>query len=292
MGETQAAGPTGVAGPSVSFTEDELARLLELSRTTRTPWWRDYTMLIAGAGFALSLATGMISAYVGHQKDVHDQQAQLADTLQRIQELTLRQAEVYDKYKGTAFEAPSANMITAEINTAVRTATELALRLGSNATTAELTTIAQGQYGVGDAATTQRLLKAALAAAQNANDESIALRYLGYFDIHSGGTPDARREGEALYARALELDTKYDLQAFPYSQHFLKATASFDWASAIALYDCPGAQAHYADGITNLLANPRTPEMDQMRRMARGAYVNGIGAVIACKPPDQPELPP
>jgi hypothetical protein len=292
MGETTARQPIGAAGQAVSFTEDELARLLELARTTRTPWWRDYATLIAGAGFALSLATGMISAYVGHQKDIHDQQAQLADTLQRIQELTLRQADVYDKYKGTAFEAPTANMITAQVNTAVRTATELALRLGSNATTAELTTIAQGQYGVGDTVTMHRLLMAALASAQNANDESIALRYLGFFDIRNGGTPAARVDGEALYARAMTLETKYDLQAYPYSIHFLKAAAALGWSDAIGPTDCPSAQKHFAEGIVELQANPRTPEMDQMRRSARNAYVNGIGGNPNCSPLPFPDLSP
>src|ERR1700733_15935828 len=93
------------------LTADELARLRELACTPRKSWWADYGLLIAMAGFPLSLATGMISAYVGYRKDIHDQQAQLAAVLQTIQELTIKQAEVYEKYKGTAYEAP-ASMIT------------------------------------------------------------------------------------------------------------------------------------------------------------------------------------
>jgi hypothetical protein len=275
-----------------AFTPEQLLRLHELANTPKKPWWRDYPLMIGGAGFVLSLATGIISAVVGYRKDIHDQQAQLAGVLQNIQELTLKQAEVYEKYKGTAYEAPAANMITAQVNTAVRTATDLALRLGTNATTAELATIAQGQYGVGDATSVRLLLEAALAAARNANDESVALRSLGFFKIQSATTPDARQAGQVLYARAMTLDAKYDLQSLPYSVHFLRATASLDWANAIAPFDCAGAQAHFAEGARDLLANPRTPEMDQMRRGALNAYKFGLGGILQCKPLSSTSIPP
>jgi hypothetical protein len=276
-------------GEVESLTADELARLRELACTPKKSWWADYGLLIAMAGFGLSLATGMISAYVGYRKDIHDQQAQLAAVLQTIQELTIKQAEVYEKYKGTAYEA-TATMITAEINSDYRTATELALSLGSNATTAELTTIAQAQYGIGDSATIQRLLENALSNAQNANDESIALRLLGFLKIRNGAKAEARQEGEALFSRAMSLDAKYDLKSYPYSIHFLRATGAFGWANAIALFDCATAQKHFSEGIIDLEANPRNPEMDQMRRSALHAYSDGIGGVPTCKPSQQTVL--
>ena len=265
------------------LTADELARLRELACSPRRSWWADYALLIAAAGFGLSLATGMISAYVGYRKDIHDQQAQLASVLQTIPELEIKQAEVYEKYKGTSYEATAA-MITAEINSSYRTATELALRLGSNATTSELTSVASGQYGLGDPLTAQRLLKVALSTAQNANDESVALRDLGYLKIHSGTTAEARKEGEALYSRAMSLDSKYDLKFFPYQTHFLRATAAFEWANSIAPFDCVAAQAHFGEGVVDLMANPRNPEMDQERRIALHAYSDGLGGVATCKP--------
>ncbi len=272
------------------LTADELARLRELACTPRRAWWADYGLLIAMAGFGLSLATGVISAYVGYRKDIHDQQAQLAAVLQRIPELTIKQAEVYEKYKGSAFEG-TASLITSEINTDMRTATVLALSLGSNATTAELTTIAQGQYAVGDTATAQRLLEDGLSAAQNANDESIALRYLGLLKIRSG-TEETRKDGQALFARAMSLDTKYDLKSFPYATHFLRASGAFDWASAIAPFDCAAAQRHFEEGVADLVANPRSPEMDQMRRAALHAYSEGLGGFPTCKPSEQTVLSP
>ena len=277
-------------GPAALFTEDELTRLRELARAKQTRGWRDYGLLIAGAGFALSLATGVISAYVGYRKDVHDRQAQLAATIQTIQELGLKQAEVYEKYRGTAFES-IAGMITAEINTAYRTASELARGLGSNATTAELITVAEGAYPMGDYATTESLLTAALSSAQNANDESIALRRLGFLKVRNGTSQQSRQEGEALFARAMSLDTKYNIKSLPYTEHFLRGVAAFDWANSVAPFDCAGAQIHFADGVAELLANPRTPEMDQMRRTARRAYSEGIGGRLTCKPTKQTDLP-
>jgi hypothetical protein len=274
------------------LTADELARLRELACTPKQSWWADYGLLIAGAGFALSLATGLISAYVGYQKDIHDQQNQLASVLQRIPELTIKQAEVYEKYKGTAFEATAANLITAELNTDMQTASKLALNLGSNATTAELATIAEGQYGVGNSAVSEQLLKNALSNAQNANDASIALRYLAFLKIRSGVTPEARAEGEALYSRAMNLDKEYDLKSFPYSIHFLRATAALSWADAMAPIDCAAAQTHFGEGVVDLVANPRTPEMDQMRRTALLTYTAGLGGIPACKPSAQTVLTP
>src|SRR5580658_840360 len=123
----------GVAPEMQLLTADELARLRELACTPRKSWWTDYGMLLAIAGFALSLATGIISAYVGYRKDIHDQQAQLASVLQTIQELTIKEAEVYEKYKGTAYEETATTLITTDINTALKTATRLAFSLGSNA---------------------------------------------------------------------------------------------------------------------------------------------------------------
>jgi hypothetical protein len=274
------------------LTADELARLRELACTPKKSWWADYGLLIAAAGFALSLATGVISAYVGYQKDIHDQQNQLASVLQRIPELTIKQAEVYEKYKGTPFEATAANLITAELNTDMQTASELALSLGSNATTAELATIAEGQYGVGNSAVSERLLKNALSNAQNANDASIALRYLAFLKIRAGVTAEARAEGEKLYLRAMNLDKEYDLKSFPYSIHFLRATAALSWADAIAPIDCAEAQTHFAEGVVDLVANPRTPEMDQMRRTALLAYTAGLGGIPTCKPSEQTVLTP
>jgi hypothetical protein len=275
-----------------SFSDDELLELKRLASKPTATFCRNYPLLVAIAAFALSLSTTLISAYTSYRKDVHDEQAQLAASIQTIQDLMVKQAEVYEKYKGTAYAAPTANLITAQINTMLRTASELAIRLGTSATTAELTTVAQGLYATGDHDLTRQLLQTALASAHNANDESIALRYLGFMEIRSAASPEQRKAGEQLFARAAALDQKYDLTQLPYMVHFLRAVAEFGWADAIAPLDCNGSKAHFADAVNDLLANPRTPEMDQMRRTERGAYTNGIGGIAACRPPDQPVLPP
>jgi hypothetical protein len=282
----------GVAPEMQWLTADELARLRELACTPKKSLWTDYGMLLAIAGFALSLATGMISAYVGYRKDIHDQQAQLASVLQTIQELTIKEAEVYEKYKGTAYEETATTLITTDINTALKTATRLAFSLGSNATTAELVTIADGQSELGDSTTAQRLFEEALSNAQNAYEESFALRYFGYFKIRSAVTTETRKEGERPYARAMSLDAKYDLKSSPYSTHFLRAAAAFGWSEAVAPFDCATAQTHFGEGVVDLLANPRNPEMDQMRRTALRAYSDGLGGVPTCKPSGQTVLSP
>ena len=145
---------------------------------------------------------------------------------------------------------------------------------------------------IGNVATSQQLLQDALSAAQNANDESTALRYLGYLEIRTGTTPQTRKEGEELFSRAMSLDKKYNLQYSSYQANFLRAAAAFDWANAIAPFDCGAAQKHFDDGVKNLIANPRTPEMVQMRRLALPVYKDGFNGSQGCKPSPQTVLAP
>lgn len=279
-------------GAAPTFSAGEILRLKKIAAKPEESFWRDHSLQVAVAAFALSLITSIVAAAIGYRKDIHDQEQQLAAAVQSIQDLEVKNAEAYEKYKGTAFEAPTTTLIVAQVNTMLRIASELALRLGTSATTGELTTISQGLYNIGDYETARRLLQLALSAAHNPNDESIALRDLGFLEVRSATTPEGRKAGEDLYARAATLDRKYDLTQLPYAAHFLGATAQLGWGDAIAPYDCAGAQVHFAAGVRHLLANPRTPEMDQLWRAARVSYTNGIGAVPTCRPPSEPVLPP
>ena len=270
------------------FTPDEIEALHGLAANKKI-WWKDGSLIVAACAFALSLATTMFSIYSGHQKDIHDQQAQLAASIQVLQDLAIKQAEAATKY---ANDPESGNgllkLITAQIETTSRRATDLGRQLGTDATTSELWTIAQIDYGRGEAATAKELLQIALAAANSPNDESIALRYLGFLEIRGAETPAGIAAGEALFQRAASLETKYDLRGFPLVVAFLKVSAQFDWAQAIAPINCQEAIAHYNEGervLSSLPTGPPMPDLEQARRLASQNARIGLGGVPSCHPP-------
>jgi hypothetical protein len=69
---------------------------------------------------------------------------------------------------------------------------------------------------------------------------------------------------------------------------FLKVSAQFDWAQAIAPINCQGAIAHYKDGEQLLSSQPPntlTPDLQQARQLAQQNARIGLGGVASCRPP-------
>jgi hypothetical protein len=267
------------------FTDEELIRLKELAGKPERKWWADYPFLVSLLAFLLSLATALISAYESHLRDIHDQQAQLTTALASIQEVNLKSIEIHEKYKSTPYEAQAAALINAEINSTLRTAADLGLRLGTNATTAALSGIAQGLYGLGDNVTAEKLLRFALAAAQTANDESVALTYLGFLKLRNGRGGADLKEGEDYYSQALNLDHKYELSGQPLVVAWLRASAQLGWAEALAPVDCTTAQKHFGDAVIALVGAPADNiDFEQARGRVRQEWSGGIGGVPSCRP--------
>jgi hypothetical protein len=274
------------------FSADELVALKALVAKPQRPWWRDYPFLVSAMAFALSLFTSIISAYVAHSRDIHDEQSQLAATLGTLQELNLKQVEVHEKYKDTPYEAQVGGLINNQVNSTLHTAAKLGLQLGSKASTADLTAIAQAVYGLGEYQVSLRLLKYALAAAESANDKSIALRDLGFYMIRTGRGGTAIKAGEDYFQQALNLDREFDISDQPPVVAWLRSSADLGWASAVAPIDCAAAQKHFSEGIKVLLSAPVTIDFEQARFGAKQQWSTGIGGLPNCLPdPSTPTLP-
>ena len=80
-------------------------------------------------------------------------------------------------------------------NTVLHNASDLATRLGTNATTTELVTIARGLINYGSVLESRQLLQTALKAARNANEESLSLSNLGALEIKWASSPEMREQG-------------------------------------------------------------------------------------------------
>lgn len=278
--------------PSHPFNHDEVQALKALAAKPERRWWRDYPFLVSVLAFALSLFTSLISAYVAHSHDIHDEQAQLAAAIGKLQDLNLEQIELHEKYKGTPYEEQASRLVVNEANSVLHTAAQLGLQLGPKASSADLTAAGDGVYSLGEYRVTVQLFKYALAAAVSANDESIALRRLGFYMMRTDRGSDALKMGEGYFQRALELDRKYGLSDQPVVVAWLRSVAQLDWAGAAAISDCASAQRHFRDGVDILLTAPNSIDFDQARSSAKQQWTTGIGGVTSC-PPDAttPALP-
>jgi hypothetical protein len=263
------------------FTSDELAALKRVAQM-RPRWWRS-SSTVSALAFVLSLLTSAVSIYTGYRKDINDQLALLSTSLQSIQELNLRQVEIHEKYKNTPYEGQAASLVTAQINNTLRTASDLAFKLGANASTAALTTVARGLYGLGDIDGAQKLSDYGLAAARSANDESVALRQLAFLKIRHGGSEAAVKEGEDLFLRASNLETKYtNLSAEGIL--WIKAATQAEWGTSLAAINCVEAQKHMNEAIQLLKSPMSNLDLEQLRGNLRMQLANGIGGVRTCQP--------
>jgi hypothetical protein len=266
------------------FTDEELITLKGIAKKPDRPWWRDYPFIVSLLAFILSLSTSIITAYESHIRDIHDQQAQLATALASLQDLNLKQVEIHEKYKGTSNEFQASMLLNNEISSTLHTAAQLGLELGTRASTADLTGVAEGLYGLGQYESTEKLLNYALNAAETANDASTALRDLGTYMIRSAKGPESMKIGQDYFTRAYNIDKEYDLSSQPAALQWLRVTAQMSWANALAPVDCIDAQKHFREGTRLLLNSPSTIDFDRVRYAAEQQSANGIGGLQSCPP--------
>lgn len=182
------------------------------------------------------------------------------------------------------------SIVNAHYNALLRIAYSSALELGRNAPTAELHIIETGLYANGDYEATARLATIALDNANNSNDELAALTDFAYLEARTP-TSLAHKYAEELFARAQTLDVKYDLAQFPYVRTFQKTRLELAWANAIAPYDCPGAQKHFAESMQYLRKLLPGSDRDQITKEANYATTGGIGGFPGCLPLAATSLP-
>jgi hypothetical protein len=102
------------------LSREETALLLRLARNQKS-WWKDYSLLIAGLAFVLALITSLITAWTGYVKDIHDQQARLAEIIQSMQDLILKVPEVRQRYKDSPGDLPGILTSIAQQERSLRT---------------------------------------------------------------------------------------------------------------------------------------------------------------------------
>jgi len=272
------------------FTHSEIKALKELAKTHPAKWWKNYPLLVSILAFLLALIVSILSTYSAHQKDVHDQISELATATRTMQELSFKQVEVRDKYKGTPDEYRIAGLINTQVLQTIKMAAAIALNLGTNAPSSTVLPISQGLYGYGEHRTAEQIAELALKSALSVIDEAAALRLLGVIKIQNGSA-SSLLEGERLFVRATTIDQKYDLTGNPALLSLLKVMAQLDWADALARQKCEDARAHLSEAIKILNSSPRNVDLDRMRGRAQSQMKFGISGAASCLPaPDTPKL--
>ena len=265
----------------VTLSSDDIAAIKALPRARDNGFWKNYSLLISVCAFLLSLATAIISAYVSHQRDIHDQLSELNNAIRTIQELNLKHIEVTTKYSGIQGN-PAEELIRNQIYIATISAADVAVRVGSYATTASVIPISQNLYGYGQYQKAKQLAEIGLTAARSAEDESAALVWLGAMKFKLQ-TPEAIKEGNQYFEQARHLDVKYAISDSDLAA-FIEAGVELNWAESLAFFDCNLAQKHYSEGWKILSSAGPTADLITLRQAASAKLNTGIGGVISCKP--------
>jgi hypothetical protein len=268
---------------SHTFTIDEFVALKAIAAKAKKTFWTDYPLLISLFAFLLSLLTSIASIYVGHQKDVHDQLAELSAAIRTLRDLNLKQIEIGEKYSGSPAEGKANALISNEIYNTTMMAAEIAFRTGTNATTATIIPISQNIYHYGQYSRATALAQVGLDAARTAEDEATALKWLGRIKIQDN-TPQSIAEGDQLFLRALNFEQKYGQVKDPNIMRFIKAGVELDWATALARTNCDDARKHFSEARAILDAGGRNDDLERLRGAVRRNLTDGIGGSSSCPP--------
>jgi hypothetical protein len=276
--ETTLSHPPDTADPRVGSSTPDVN-----GSASQPKWWKNYPLLVSVLAFVLSLTTALLSAYLNYRKGIHDQQSELSASIQALQDLYFKGLEVRGKYTGQELVVAQ-DFISAQINSTLATASGLALRLGTDATSSQLTTVGLNlvRY-TGDTQTSQKLFELGIATARSAAEESAALRDLGWLKFRNAKSDQALQEGERLFLRALSIEQRYDLSQSPETLAWFKATALIDWAAYLAPHNCDDARKHFAEGVKILNDYSYVVALNGYRDSAQTQEKFGIGGLATCQ---------
>ena len=162
-------------------------------------------------------------------------------------------------------------------------AAQIVFSVQTGATTAAIIPISQSLYHYGQYTKAEELAKIGLDAAQTAEDEASALRWLGAMSIQQG-TAQSVKDGNDFFIRALDFEKKYGPMRDPAVAAFIRSGLQMDWADALAVIDCSEARKHFTETWTILNAARQTEDLDRIRRLARSKLATGIGGIRSCTP--------
>jgi hypothetical protein len=264
------------------LTSVDIAKLKEFI-TSKKKWWKDPPLCISILAFLLSLTTSALSIYTNRQKDLHDQQAELSSAIRLIQELNVKNLEIRDKYKGTADETYAAGLINNQIHNTIILASDIALNLGTNATTPTILPLSQRLYGYGEYDRSERLAELARDAARSIEDQVGALRWLGTLKIRIGGGAMIS-EGETYFRKAIDVTREQKLSRLPTLNAWMNAITQMDWALALGGLDCQQARDHFSEVAKILESAGHNIDLDRLRENVKRQQGDGIGGNRSCLP--------
>lgn len=261
-------------------------RQKEQGRTLRS--WQSLSQTLAVLAFVLSLTTAVISIWTARTKDLHDRQLQLALTINRVQELMLKEAEILsdEVQRRSPMRIQAAHLINGQVFSQMRRAYELAINLGGNATTNELRTVSLFMIGLADFSSAFALLRIAIQAANSPIDMIHSREQLAFHLYHPGSTEEMRKEADKLFFETTEVILPDEDRGHP-GARFIRAQTRMMWAEASGAWDCLAAKGHFGKGIEYIRSMGEERSAPQNQRLIRNAvqWIKvGFPRAPECKP--------
>ncbi len=275
----------GYKEPALHLTiGDVQARRKQLHKVD-PPIWRNYPLMISLAAFALSLCTTFVSIWTARVKDIHDRQSDLTAALQRFQDLSFKDVETSEKFRGTPFETFASDLIHTQMDFAIEKAQGLALDLDTDASYPDLMAAAGHAHLPAEFRSAKPILEIALRASTNELDRTEALVDLGFAEFRLAKNDVDRKSAQERFSNALSLDKS----EAPDHGAYLNGWVELEWADAIAPVDCEGAKLHFEKGAKILVKLPMTPVIEMQKRVISDRA--GMGFPDAqCRPKEDATL--
>jgi tetratricopeptide (TPR) repeat protein len=241
---------------SISVINETIATLQKSSAKVERPWFHQPTLIISLVALLFSFGTTAVSYFRTKQQDVHEARSELRTLILRLNQLPRENIELAKKYETDALTRGGlSGMLNAENALVAKQAADVIGRIPASVGATEYMSVAYAlsQSNLLDAAL--KLIKLALAASNDVNDEVGVLRFYGQLLFSSGDLEGGREK----FRSALSIFSKYPNanQYYVQSTHLL---TEMYWAQAEAIArQCQYAKSHIAEARVHLALLPPAP---------------------------------
>ncbi|MBM3526573.1 MAG: tetratricopeptide repeat protein [Alphaproteobacteria bacterium] len=229
-----------------------------------TAWYRNPSFITSCAAIFISVTTTVVSWYRTYQQEIASLRGQLASTLHQTAGIHLQNVELMAKYRN---DQPSMLRLSTTLNAQnlllAKQAYSLARELGSAASAASLTTVANSLMQSNEVTLAEDLLQKAIARAENSVEYIAALRVLGALQYYNGNLKVAAD----TFDKAVKAFTTYPNEAKSADYvNFTHAFTYMHWTQSARQSDCPTAKAkiELAEQHWQKLTEPAKTQMAPM----------------------------
>lgn len=190
---------------TVDVIKKEVDALQIASAREHKPFYMNVPVVVSILALLFSFGTTLVSYRKANLEDIHNSRKELRDILQRLAELPRENFLAQQQFSDVRKAAFVSGVINQENSLLAKQAAEVAARIPAHISSPEYMAIAVALENSLEREGMLKHLRRAIDTADNANDETTALRMHGAFYFKNG---DAER-GRAILQQALDIFEKY-----------------------------------------------------------------------------------